>query len=110
MAIALPKVEMDDNVAAAITRLSTGGNESDWLVLQHFIALHVIRARDYMEDNANERLGGFAKGLRMLFELGPRAAAKASGEEFVRQKGLGKGISPEGEAGFIVDPLDDDAD
>lgn len=107
---ALPKVDMDETVAAAVLRLSTGKNEGDWQILQHYIALQVIRARDYQEDHASERLGGFTKGLRFLFELAPRALAKTSGENFERQTGLGKGLPPDGEAAYVVDPLEDDAD
>ncbi len=94
------KVDMDDKIASAIKRIAENNTE-DWQLMQHYVALKLIRTRDQLEITASHKLGGYAEGLRFLFELLPRAQAHAAGLAFTRDKKI------VGEEGFVVDPLAD---
>ena len=95
------KVDMDEKIAAAIQRLAEG-NKEDWELMQHYIALKLIRTRDQQEITSSDKLGGYCQGLRFLFELYPRALAKIDGVKFERDKAI------VGEEGFVVNPLVDE--
>lgn len=104
------KVDMDVTIAAAINRLATGKNSQDWEVMQHYLALKIIRARDQSEIVPSQRLSGYTQGLRFLFELYPRALAKIEGIPFKRSTSSGKGLPVNAEAAYVVDPIIDDDD
>ena len=93
------KVEMDANIARAINNLASS---SDWDLLQHYIALKLIRTRDQMEITRSDKLGGYCQGLRFLFELAPRALCVINGEDWKRDKII------VGEEGFVTQQLDQD--
>jgi len=95
------KVEMDENIAQAINNISTAMPE-DWALMQHYIALKLIKTRDEMELVNSDRLSGYCQGLRFLFELWPRAICKINNETWSRDKWI------RGEVGFVVKPLSDD--
>ena len=93
------RVKMDEAIAAAIQRI-VDSNQDDWAMLVHFIALKLIKTRDVLEVTDSKRMGGYAQGLRFLFELYPRAMAELDGKTFKRDKTI------LGEEAFIEDPLD----
>lgn len=90
---------MPVEVADAIMRLSGGANKSDWDLLQHYIALKIVKARDQLEITPAAKLGGYCEGLRVVFELVPRAEAKLSGHQFKRDRSIVN------EHGFVSEPF-----
>ena len=97
------KVEMDDRIAKAINSIVTTMPE-EWALVQHYIALKLIRTRDQLENTNSLKLAGYAQGLRFMFELYPRALAKINGEDWKRDKTI------VGEEGFVTRQLTDEDD
>ncbi len=95
------KVKMDEAIANAIFALANG-NPKEWALMQHYIALKLIRTRDQLEVTNSLKLAGYAQGLRFLFELFPRAECKIEGVGFKRDKTI------VGEEGFITRPMRDE--
>jgi len=93
------KLEMDEPIARAIYTLATA-HPAEWALMQHYISLKLIRTRDQQELTSSDKLGGYAQGLRFIFELYPRALSKIDGTTWKRDKTI------VGEEGFIVAPLD----
>ena len=95
------KVEMDEKIAQAINTIVTS-LPAEWDLVQHYVALKLIKTRDQLEIVDSKKLGGYAQGLRFLFELYPRADAIINGTTFKRKRDI------VGEEGFIVAPLVDE--
>lgn len=95
-------VKMPDEVAAAIVHL-VENNREEWSVLEHFIAVRIIKGRDLIEVTES-KLGKYIQGLRYIFELYPRACSVLDKVPFQRSKLPGKGIPSDEESEYVIDP------